>query len=131
MKNSIKVAGVTFANPNGKNRQEIIANLGRGFKTAKLKEVDYEGERAVEVRISGWLVGYVPKTQLGNPLSHADELTACIDIYKNKYFILLTERSVPSAKEYATMKRLCLQAKRPMPAYDRRAYAQYWAVVKA
>lgn len=135
MKDSIKVAGVTFANENGKNRQDIIAGLGLGFKTAKLKQTTYEGERAVEVRIGGQLIGYVPKTQLSNPLSYADELTALVSVYsgpdKDKYYVVLTERQAPSAKEYAYMKKLCLSAKRPMPAYDKRAYAQYWAVVKA
>lgn len=135
MKDSIKVAGVTFANENGENRQEIIASLGLGFKTAKLKHTTFEGERAVEVRIGGKLIGYVPRTQLSNPLSYADELTALVSVYSgpstDKYYVVLTERQTPSAKEYAYMKKCCLAAKRPMPAYDRRAYAQYWAVVKA
>ena len=38
MKNTIKVAGVTFSNDNGVNRQKIIAVLGAGWKTAKLKQ---------------------------------------------------------------------------------------------
>ena len=131
MKATIKVAGVTFANENGQNRQEIIANLGLGWKTAKLKQVVFEGERAVEVRIGNHLIGYVPKTQLGNPLSYETEVTALVEYYKDKWYVTLSAREVPSSKEYAYMKKLCLDAKRPMPAYDRRAYAQYWAVVKA
>lgn len=136
MKNTINVAGVTFANENGENRQDIIASLGFGFKTAKLKQTTFEGERAVEVRIGGKLIGYVPKTQLGNPLSHEDELTALVSVYskgegKEKYYVTLSAREVPSAKEYAYMKKCCIAAKKPMPAYDKRAYAQYWAVVKA
>ena len=78
MKNTIKVAGVTFSNDNGVNRQKIIAVLGAGWKTAKLKQVTFNGERAVEVRIDGLLVGYVPKTQFKNPMSNERELTAFI-----------------------------------------------------
>lgn len=131
MKNSIKVAGVTFNNNDGQSRQEILSGLGIGFKTAKLKQTEFEGERAVEVRIGGKLVGYIPRNQLGNPLSYKGELTAFVDIYKDKFHVVLTERETPSSKEYAYMKKLCLDAKLPMPAYDKRAYTQYWAVVKA
>ena len=138
MKSTIKVAGVTFNNPDGRDRQSIIRNLGTGWKTAKLKQTTFEGERAVEVRISGHLVGYIPKTQLGNPMSTADELTALVEYYPGKHVndtgkwhVTLSERIVPSRQEYAYMKKLCRDAKLPMPAYDRRAYAQYWAVVKA
>lgn len=138
MKNTIRVAGVTFANEDGRNRQEIIRNLGTGWKTAKLKQTKFDGERAVEVRISGHLVGYVPKTQLSNPLSYKGELTALVEYYPGKlvddtgkWHITLFERATPSAKEYAYMKKLCAEAKRPMPAYDSRAYASYWAVVKS
>ncbi len=131
MKDSIKVAGVTFANPDGTSRQELLASLGRGFRTAKLKQTTYDGERAVEVRINGKFIGYVPKTQLTNPLSFEQELTAYIDIYKNKFFAVLSARVRPSSKEYVTMKTLCAKAGKPMPAYDRRAYAQYWATVNA
>ena len=138
MKSTIKVAGTTFVNKDGVNRQDIIHNLGTGWKTAKLKQTTYDGKRAVEVRIAGQLIGYVPKTQLGNPLSHESELTAFVDYYppKNinddgKWYVVLSERSVPSSAEYAYMKKLCIKAGRPMPAYDKRAYASYWAVVKA
>lgn len=131
MKNSIKVAGVTFNNEDGTSRQELLALIGRGFRTAKLKQTEYEGERAVEVRINGKMVGYVPRTQLTNPLSFEQELTAYVDIYKNKFFVELTPRVRPSSKEYVTMKTLCAKAGKPMPAYDRRAYAQYWATVNA
>lgn len=138
MKDTIRVAGVTFNNPDGTSRQELIRNLGTGWKTAKLRQTEYEGERAVEVRISGHLVGYIPKTQLGNPMSEQSELTALIEYYpgkktndSGKWHITLSERIVPTAKEYAYMKKLCINAKLPMPAYDRRAYSSYWAIVKA
>ena len=137
MKNTIRVAGVTFSNPDGRNRQEIIRNLGIGWKTVKLKQTTFDCERAVEVRCSGHLIGYIPKTQLGNPLSHEEELTARIEYYSGKsvddtgkWCVILSARDVPSSKEYAYMKQLCRAAKLPMPAYDKRAYASYWAIVK-
>lgn len=137
MKSTIKVAGVTFANENGANRQDIIRAIGAGWKTAKLKQVVFEGERAVEVRIDGHLVGYVPKVQLTNPLSYERELTALVERYSKtpddigKWHITLSAREVPSSKEYAYMKKLCRDAGFAMPAYDRRAYANYWCLVKA
>ena len=131
MKNTIKVAGVTFNNDNGESRQEILKNIGIGWKTARLKQTTFDGERAVEIRVGGKLIGYVPKTQLNNPLSTAEELTAFIGVCKHKYYAVLSEREAPSGAEYAYMKKLCLAAKKIMPAYDRRAYAQYWATIKA
>lgn len=136
MDDHIKVAGVTFDNPDGESRQTILRKLGFGYRYAILKQTTFDGERAVEVRISGKLIGYVPKTQLGNPLSHEEELTALVSCYskgdgKDKYYVTLSAREVPTSKEYAYMKKCCLAAKKPMPAYDKRAYAQYWAVVKA
>lgn len=138
MKSTIKVAGTTFNNEDGTNRQDIIKRFGTGWKTAKLKQTTFDGERAVEVRIGGQHIGYIPKTQFGNPLSYKSELTAFVDYYppKNvddagKWYVVLSERSVPSSAEYAYMKKLCAKAGRPMPAYDKRAYASYWSVVKA
>ncbi len=131
MKDSLKVAGVTFANPDGTNRQNIIKAIGVGFKTAKLRQTVFNGERAVEVRIGGALVGYVSKTQLTNPMSFEKELTAFVDYSHSKYHIQLTMREKPSGAEYAAMKALCLKAGKPMPAYDHRAYMQYWAAAKA
>lgn len=138
MKNTIKVAGVTFANPDGTNRQDILKGLGIGWKTAKLKKIKFEGEDAVEVKINGNLVGYVPRTQLSNPLAEMSELTAMVEYYPakkangdGKWYVTLSERIRPSSAEYGLMKKLCAEAKLPMPAYDTRAYAGYWAVVKA
>lgn len=131
MKDSMKVAGVTFANPDGENRQDILAALGLGWRTARLKQTTFNGERAVEIRVNKKLVGYVPKTQLTNPLSYETELTGFIGICKHKYYMILMPRETPTSAEYAYMKKLCMQAKMPMPAYDKRAYAQYWATVKA
>ena len=131
MKDSIKVAGVTFSNPDGENRQDILKTLGLGWKTARLKQTTFENERAVEIRVSGKLIGYVPKNQLTNPLSYETELTVFIGICKHKYYAIAMPRETPSGAEYALMKKLCMKAKIAMPAYDKRAYAQYWAVVKA
>lgn len=138
MKDTIKIAGVTFSNPDGTNRQTILRNLGLGWKTAKLKQAIYDGKRAVEVYCSGHLIGYVPKTQLSNPLSNSNELTLLIEYYPGKsvddvgvWHGTLSTRETPSCREYAYMKKLCKDAKLPMPAYDKRAYQCYWAIVKA
>lgn len=129
----IKVAGVTFNNPDGTSRQKILSSFV-GWRTAKLHETVFtpengEPERAVEVCINGNLIGYIPRAQLDNPMSYQSELTVLVSMYKDKYYAVLYPRIVPSSKEYATMKRICTQLHRPMPAYDRRAYMSYWAVL--
>ncbi len=126
MKNKMKVAGVTFCNNNGVSRQEILKAIGIGFKTAKLRQTVFEGERAVEVRIGGLLIGYIKKMQLSNQLSYERELTAYIGCMNNKYYCELTERERPSSVEYQAMKAFCYQNSMPMPAYDRRAYVVFY-----
>ncbi len=130
MKDSLKVAGVTFANDNGEKRQDILANIGIGWKTARLKQTVFDGERAVEVRIGSKMIGYVAKNQLSNELSHETELTCFIGVCKHKYYAVLMPREIPTGKEYAYMKKLCLESKTAMPAYDRRAYAVYFSSLR-
>lgn len=136
MKEKINVAGVTFTNTNGTIRQNILKSMSATFQTARLKTVDFvndkgQTEKAIEVYISGYQVGYIPKNQLNNPLAEQTELTAFIAYCKGKYYCELTARQVPSAKEYAYMKHICIKSKKTMPAYDTRAYALAWATVKA
>lgn len=79
-----KIAGVTFRNSNGESRQEILKNLGFGWKLADLKQTTFNGERAVEVWIDGKHVGYIPKTDLNSEFSHYAALDALILYYEEK-----------------------------------------------
>lgn len=67
---TINVAGVTFANPDNESRQEILKNLGFGYHYAILQQTTFENERAVEVWVDSKLIGYIPRKELGNPMSY-------------------------------------------------------------
>lgn len=136
MKKSMKVAGVTFNNSDGTSRQKLLASLGEGWHKATLKHVVFDGKPAIEVRINKLFVGYVPRTQLTNPLANYRELTARIDYYASvddtkpgTWYAVLYEQSRPTSQQYAAMKAKCLETGIPMPAYDTRAYSAYWSVV--
>lgn len=85
----IKVAGVTFPNNDGESRQEILKQIGFGFKTAILKQTTFEGERAVEVWIDGKQVGYIPRKELNDPMSYFTELTAQIMYFEREDIIFV------------------------------------------
>jgi len=125
MNNCIKVAGVTFNNPDGESRQTILRNLGFGYHYAILKQTTYDGERAVEVWSDSKFIGYVPKTQLTSPLSYENLLLVQILYYeeKNIYYAELSELQQPSEAEIAQMKLFCQTNKLAMPPMDRRAFA--------
>ena len=47
----LRIAGVTFANENGENRQDILkafALQGKNILTVDLKVTEYEGEKAIK-----------------------------------------------------------------------------------
>lgn len=89
----MRVAGVTFPNPDGESRQEILKNIGFGFFTANLVQTTFENERAVEVWIQGKQVGYVPRADLDNPMSYKQTLKAQILFFDAKgiYHVDLSE----------------------------------------
>lgn len=131
MNNYLKVAGVTFANDNGTSRQDILAllnNSGNWF-IAKLEQTTFEGERAVKVFVNNMQIGWIAKAQLDDERSYNKTLTCFVGKSKSGYYAQLTETIAPSAKEYHTMKAICSKHGLPMPAYDRRAYAQRWAIL--
>lgn len=113
------VAGVTFENPDGENRQEIIKNLidtngTKGYWTGpgKLNVVRYineeEGrdEPAIEIRIMDKLIGYVPKNLVEKIGSHQKTQSGSVivqlsysphyDVYSAKIFA--PNRTKPTPK---------------------------------
>lgn len=124
MDNHIKVAGVTFDNPDGESRQTILRKLGFGYRYAILKQTTYDGERAVEVWTDSKFIGYVPKSQLDNELSYASILLVQILYYeeKNIFCAELSELQTPSDAEIVQMKLFCRDNKLTMPPMDKRTF---------
>lgn len=113
MNSSFNVAGVTFCNEDGESRQEIIKNIGCIYNLATLVQTTYKNERAVEVHINGKKIGYVPKTELNNPLSYSPTLLAEISVFeenseqKKIYYVKLREIIKPTDKQTSAMLSFC------------------------
>lgn len=128
MGNSIKVAGVTFANPDGENRQNILRDFGYGYRYAILKQTVFDGERAVEVWVDSKLIGYVPKKELDNPLSFSPILLAQICCFEEDdlHYVILSEIIPPTDETLSSTRTFCEQHSLPMPSIqDERAFALY------
>lgn len=127
MDNYIKVAGVTFENPDGESRQKILKGFGFGFRYAILKQTTFENERAVEIWVDSKLIGYVPRTQLDNPLSYRDIMLVQILYYEEKgiYCAEISELQPPSDAEIRRMVVLCKRCGIVPPPEDVRAYRYF------
>lgn len=63
------VVGVTFANDDGKDRQDIIKRMGKGYRDndsdrVRLEKYSFEGEPAVAVFFGNNQIGNIPKKEL-------------------------------------------------------------------
>ena len=69
----IKPAGVTY-----ENRQDVLKKITNKQKPFNNKldiefiGVDFEGELAIEVKINGFMVGYVPKKRINEFVKHKE-----------------------------------------------------------
>lgn len=129
-KSSTTVAGVTFANPDGESRQEIIKQIlnKQIFHTAILKETTFENERAVEVWIENKQIGYIPRKELSNAISYFRELTAFLMYSKehDTYHVTLYAPLPCSDYEQKRMRNICSQLKTSQPINDQRAYNLFY-----
>lgn len=124
MRDFIKIAGVTFENSDGENRQSILQSLGFGFFSASLIQTTFENERAVEVWVNGKQVGYIPRTELNNPMSFRQNLAVQVLYYEEKgiYYGELTEFQPVDKNTETEMQQYCQMHNIEMPVNDRRAY---------
>jgi len=85
------VAGVTFDNEDGENRQIIIYKIkyakppfqDSANLAAEINKVSYNGELAYEVRVNGVLVGYVPREKIKEvqeAIKHQDAAISALDV---------------------------------------------------
>ena len=131
----IKIAGVTFNNEDGESRQEILKELynsGRRIVTVDVKPTTFEGDRAIRLieHHTKKMLGWVPKDEIKN-IKHS-QMTAFIDFSTKtgKYSARIDEQKKPTPKQYEYVKYLCTAYRRPMPAYDVRAYADVFALTR-
>jgi hypothetical protein len=130
----LKLAGVTFANEDGENRQDILRNFATsmcgGIITTDLMDTIYhnpetdEDEYAIKVveHNSRKIIGWIPKSELANP-DLDEQMTGFIRHYKNNYYVVLDTIKKPSQKQYHYAKSLAKRLGIPAIAYDSRAYA--------
>lgn len=124
----IKIAGVTFDNPDGENRQDILRNFGFGYRYAILKQTVFENERAVEVWVDSKLIGYIPRKELDNPLSYRDLLLAQIMYFEEKdiYCAEVSEIQHPDAQDTAKIMTFCNERNLTPPFIaDKRVYGMF------
>ena len=123
--NEITVAGVTFANPDGENRQDILKNIGFGYRCATLVQTTFQNERAVEVWIDNKLVGYIPRKHLNDQISFSETLFAQVAFSKEigNYYVLLSPFEPPSIEEQIVTCEYCSTPHQTLPSiFDKRAY---------
>lgn len=136
VKSMFKVAGVKFSNEDGESRQEILANLAKinlgGIITVDLIETEFEGEYAIKCveHNSRKVIGWIPKTELKNE-TLSSQMTGFIRKTSYGQNVQLTVIKKPTSAQYHYAKALCSRNKKPMPAYDARAYAFIFAMARA
>lgn len=121
----ISVAGVTFANDDGMNRQDILKQLGFGYRLARLIQTTYNDERAVEVRVNDSLIGYIPRKNLADPISYSDTLLMQVLLNEQSgvYYALLSPITPPDTEEINKTSEFCRQHNLEMPSiFDKRVY---------
>lgn len=76
-----KVAGVTFANNDGTERQDILEELDLGLIPPEftLETTTYKDEDAIIVYVSGYQVGFIPRVDVPWLMKHFDEAEAVVD----------------------------------------------------
>ena len=137
-----KVAGVMFMNASengGKSRQEILQELcnTKGcIITVDLKHVAFhnpetnENEPAIQCieHATKHLIGWIPRTDIAM-MNGCRQMTGFIRLSKKRYSVQLEEQIAPSPAQYRMVKEFCQKHNMQMPAYDRRAYTQIFAML--
>lgn len=136
-KTSLKIAGVTFSNPDGENRQEILKGIGKGWKTFKLVPGMFtdpetgKSEKCIRVyeKNTRKQVGFIAKKDLNAELAAEKTLSGFVGEYKGKYHIEVSAEQKPSSNAYWTVKTICQKNGYVMPSYDKRAYAEFFGAI--
>ena len=136
------IAGVTFANNDGENRQGILASLtaaGKtiiGIKIVKQNYTDSTGRTSLALacveRTTGKQIGFIHQNEIADMLSKGlTEMTGFVS-YNTKgkcYFVEIDTVQAPSRNQYILVKNTCKRAGIEAPAYDVRAYKRWFKEV--
>lgn len=140
MKN-LKLAGVTFNNQDGTNRQGILAEFKAknhdiiGCIVKKVNYTDAEGKDSLALAIfektTKQQIGFIPKENIPELLkTKTTELTGFIG-YNAKgkcYYVELSPIVPPTRNQYRHVSRLCAENGIQAPAYDMRAYKRWFGM---
>ncbi len=139
----MNIAGVTFNNKDGENRQGILAGLAAagktiiGIKIVKQNYTDSTTGRtslalACVERTTGKQIGFIHQNEIADILSKGvTEMTGFIG-YNTKgkcYFVEIDTVQAPSRNQYILVKNTCKRAGIEAPAYDVRAYKRWFKEV--
>jgi hypothetical protein len=134
VKDAIKTAGVTFNNPDGESRQEILKSLGADtYITVNLIKQSFFNEQtqmpelaiACIEKNTKKQIGFIPRTDIEPEILKIRQLTGLVSVYQNTFFCVLTAQQTPDTEMYEDMKKTSETRGIPMPAYDTRAYIQF------
>lgn len=144
-----RVAGVTFDNEvedGGRNRQEILAELFQAHRqsnntsaiiTVNLKHTTFRNKQTgiIEPAIkcvekeSKQVIGWIPREDIAK-MKGIRQLTGFIKFIRDGYAVELDEQSAPTSAQYKAVKTYCDRNRKPMPAYDARAYGIIFAEMR-
>ena len=87
---SFKVAGVTFANPDGTERQRTLAsfyrsNGGSGSGTGRISRYTYQGAPAIYVLLNNKIIGNIPANDVSSVLSIYNEIDE-VSVFVDRFF---------------------------------------------
>ena len=140
MENAMTVAGVTFANPDGTQRQDILKHFGNEcFITVNLIKQTFsnaktgENEPAIACieKVTKQQLGFISRNDLNRPeVTNVRQLTGQVRCFQNEnnqttFYCEIAPVQAPDSEMYANMKKLCAANNLTLPAYDVRAYEQF------
>ena len=138
-----RIAGVTFSNDpadGGKSRQVILGELfqQRHIITVNLIQTKFYNEQtgvtepAIKCmeRDSRQIIGWIPREDI-QKLQGIRQMTGFIKFIRDGYSVELMEQKQPTSAQYKAIKNFCENHRRPMPAYDTRAYGAIFAEMRA
>lgn len=132
------VAGVSFSNEDGTERQQAIKDICHGDTKneyrfiATLRPATYTDpstnvtENAIAVYAGYVQIGFIPRDSI-EQMRGIESVVAIASYYgvAEKYTVNLYEHETPSAKQYSYVKRICNENNWRLPLYTRQEYTRF------
>ena len=137
------VAGVSYNNPDGSYRQEILSRIAGNHRTGDTKCIAelvlgiYEDanthvrEKAIYVHVGCECIGAIPRTEIGRFMDIINggctKVLASVGFYEKagKYTCNLYEYEAPTKAQYATVVAICRNHGWQMPLYEKGEYTHF------